>query len=116
MFNNVFDPGRRDPGRQLACILTEQAVAADLFQAIVERVANAAGEPAATPSMHALLTYTKRPRGAPADFAIEQAIRTDPAVSRRYRNLLAITAQASSPFALAAATDAVPSRSIGNWR
>jgi hypothetical protein len=122
MFSNVSDPSRLhpsrlDPSRLPVRFLAEQAVAADLFRAIVDAAANAATEPAAMPpSMHALLTYTKRPRGAPADFAIEQAIRTDPAVSRRYRNLLAVTAQASSPVALAAATGAVPGRLVGKWQ
>jgi hypothetical protein len=121
MFSNVsgpshLDPSRLDPSRLSVSFLAEQAVAADLFQAIFDGAANAAAEPAATPSMHALLTYTRRPRGTPADFAIEQAIRTDPAVSRRYRSLLAVTAQASSPAALAAATGAVPSRVVGKWQ
>jgi hypothetical protein len=118
MFNNVSDPRHMDPSHPLVGFLAEQAVAADLFRAIVDDAANAARESTrvpATPSMQALLTYTRRPRSAPADFAIEQAIRTDPAVSRRYRNLLALTAQAVSPAALAAATDAVPSRVVGNW-
>jgi hypothetical protein len=116
MFNNVSIPSHLGPNRSLVSFLAEQAIAADLFRAIVDGPANAAQEPAVMPSMHTLLTYTRRPRGAPADFAIEQAIRTDPAVSRRYRNLLALTAQAVSTAALAAATGAVPSRAVGNWR
>jgi hypothetical protein len=112
MFNNGSD--RSDPVERW---LAEEAVAADLFQAIVDGAETPARETTARrPSMSALLAYAKRPHGAPADFLIEQAIRTDPAVSRRYRNLLAVMAQATSPVALAANTDEVPSRTVGKWR
>jgi hypothetical protein len=111
MFNNGSDSS--DP---LGNFLAEEAVAADLFQAIVESAADARETTVRPPSGRALLAYARRPHGAPADFAIEQAIRTSPAVSRRYRNLLAVLAQASSPLALAASTDDVPSRTVGSWR
>jgi hypothetical protein len=104
-----------DPSHPLVRRLAEQAVAADLFRAIVDGVANAAQEPASR-SMRALLAYARRDHQAPADFSIEQAIRNDPVVARRYRNLLAGMARAYSPVALAAATDPVPGRVLGEWR
>jgi hypothetical protein len=114
-----------DPSDSLECWLAEEAVAADLLQAIVDGNTDApretAREPASQtcakrPSTRALFAYARRPHGAPADFAIEQALRTDPVISRRYRNLLAVMAQATSPVALAANTGDVPSRIVGNWR
>ena len=108
-------------GHPLVRRLAEEAAAADLF-----RAATGVGlhlddddpgrRPAAAPSMRALLAYARRDRRAPADLAIEQAIRTDPAVARRYRNLLAGVSDAFSPVALAAASDPVPGRVIGRWR
>jgi hypothetical protein len=106
-----------DPSHPLVRRLAEQAVAADLFRATVDGVANAAQDPAAASlSMRALLAYARRDHRAPANFSIEQAIRNDPAVARRYRNLLAGMARAYSPVALAAATDPIPSRVLGEWR
>jgi hypothetical protein len=102
-----------DPSRPLVRWLAEQAIAADLFHA----TATAAREPAAaSPSARALLAYARRNHRAPAEFAIEQAIRTDPDIARRYRNLLTGMARAHSPVALAAATETVPSRVLGEWR
>jgi hypothetical protein len=104
-----------DPSHPLVRRLAEQAITADLFHAMVD--AGAEREPAAaSPSMRALLAYARRDRGAPADFAIEQALRTNPAVARRYRNLLTGMALAFSEVALAAATEPVPSRVLGEWR
>jgi hypothetical protein len=111
-----------DPSHPLVRRLAEQALATDLFRAIAGGAANAAQEsveeesaPSSLP-MRALLAYVRRDPGAPADFAIERAIRTDPAVARRYRNLLAGMALAFSAVALAAATEPVPSRVLGPWR
>ena len=112
----MFNHGH-DPSHPLVRWLAERAVAADLSGATVDGAAKAAQEStAASLSMRALLAYAHRDHGAPADFSIEQAIRTDPAVARRYRNLLAGMARAHSPVALAAATDAVSSRVLGPWR
>ncbi len=106
--------GRSNP---LVCRLAEDALAADLFHATVEGAGSAERDPAAASlSVRALLAYARRDHRAPANFAIEQAIRTDPAVARRYRNLLAGMAFAFSPVALAAATEPVPSRVLGQWR
>jgi hypothetical protein len=106
-----------DPSHPLIGRLAEDAIAADLFRATVRGATQTAREPAAASrSMRALLAYVRRDRGAPVDFSIEQAIRTDPVVARRYRNLLAGVAQAFSPAARAAATDPVPSRTLGEWR
>jgi hypothetical protein len=106
-----------DPSHPLVRWLAEQAIAADLFHATATAARQgAAASPAASPSVRALLAYARRDRHAPADFAIEQAIRTDPAIARRYRNLLTGMAHAHSPVALAAATETVPSRVLGDWR
>jgi hypothetical protein len=104
-----------DQSHPLVRRLAEEAVAADLVRATVDGAA-ARESVTASPSMRALLAYARRDHGAPADFAIEQAIRTDPAVARRYGNLLEGLAIAFSPVALAAATDPVPSRVLGPWR
>jgi len=113
-----------DPGHHLVRRLAEEAAAADLFRAAStaslrdrddDRTAAAPSSSMPSPSMRALLAYARRDRRAAADFAIEQAIRSDPVVARRYRNLLAGTASAFSPAALAAATDPVPSRVLGPW-
>jgi hypothetical protein len=104
-----------DRSHPLVSWLAEQAVAADLFRATLDRAA--AREGATAPlSMRTLLAYARRDHRAPPDFVIEQAIRTDPATARRYRNLLAGMAVAFSPVALAAATDPVPGRVLGQWR
>ena len=95
--------------------LAEQAVAADLLRATVDGAAAREGATASL-SMRALLSYARRDHRAPAIFAIEQAIRTDPTTAHRYRNLLAGMAIGFSPVALAAATDPVPSRVLGQWR
>jgi hypothetical protein len=114
-----------DPSHPLVRRLAEQALAADLFHAIADGAASAAQDsveesaqesPLPSLPMRALLAYVRRDHSAPADFAIERAIRTDPAVARRYRNLLAGMALAFSPVALAAATEPVPSRVLGQWR
>jgi hypothetical protein len=102
-----------DPSHPLVRWLAEQAIAADLFHATATAAREGA---AAAPSARALLAYARRDHRAPADFMIEQAIRTDPAIARRYRNLLAGMAHAHSPVALAAATETVPSRELGEWR
>jgi hypothetical protein len=106
MFNKGLDDSRLPLARRLA----ELAVAAELFETIID----GAG-PAKEPAMELLLAYARRAHDAPTDSAIERAIRTDPAVSRRYRDLLAILAQAVSPVAYAAASEEVPSRTIGKW-
>lgn len=99
-----------DHGHPLVRRLAEEAVAAELLRAGI-------GDGAApAPSMRALLAYARRDLRAPADFAIEQAIRGDAAVARRYRNLLAGVSNAFSPVARAAASDPVPGRVIGRWR
>ena len=113
-----------DRGHPLVRRLAEEAAAADLFRAAcVDAIGDDDGDDerrraaaAPAPSMRALLAYARRDRRVPADFSIEQAIRTDPAVTRRYRNLLAGVANAFSPVALAAASDPVPGRVIGHWR
>lgn len=121
----MSDPGF-DHGHPLVRRLAEEAAAADLFRAAVGVDAVLDGDgaaaavrrraAAAVPSMRALVAYARRDRGAPADFAIEQAVRTDAAVARRYRNLIAGIASAFSPAALAAASEPVPGRVIGRWR
>ncbi len=104
-----------DPRHPLVRWLAEEAVAADLLRATAGGAVHAARKPG-SPSMRALLAYARRDHRAPADFAIEKAIRTDPTVARRYRNLLAAMARAHSQVALAAATETVPSRTVGEWR
>jgi hypothetical protein len=104
-----------DRSHPLARWLAEQAVAADLLRPTADGAAAREGTTASL-SMRALLAYARRDHRAPAIFAIEQAIRTDPATAHRYRNLLAGMAIAFSPVALAAATDPVPSRVLGQWR
>jgi hypothetical protein len=111
-----------DPGHHLVRRLAEEATAADLFRAAsTASRRDSDGEWAGvapslpSPSMRALLAYARRDRRAAADFAIAQAIRRDPVVARRYRNLLAGIAHAFSPAALAAASDPVPDRVLGPW-
>jgi hypothetical protein len=112
MENEMVRNGSDESHPPLVRRLAEQAVAAELFEAIVD----GAGQASTEPAMDVLLAYARRPHDAPADLAIENAIRTNPTVSRRYRNLLAIMAQAVSRVAYAAAADKVPPRTIGAWR
>lgn len=105
-----------DPSDPLVRWLAEEAVVADLFQTAVDGIGTEKQKPGAEAvSVRALLAYVWRAPDAPLDFAIEQAIRTDPATARRYRNLLSGMAQAFSERAIAANTDDVPSRVIGKW-
>jgi hypothetical protein len=105
------DPVSSDP---LVRWLAEEAVVADLFRSAVNSIGKQKQRPA-DPSMRALLAYVRRDHDTPADITIEHAIRTDPTTARRYINLLAGIAQASSPFAIAAASKVVPERTVGKW-
>lgn len=110
-----------DHGHPLVRRLAEEAVALELLRAgsglgAAHDDDDSGPTATAAPSMRALLAYARRDLRAPADFAIEQAIRGDAAVARRYRNLVAGVSTAFSPVALAAATDPVPGRVIGGWR
>jgi hypothetical protein len=106
-------PESSDP---LVLWLAEEAVVADLYQAAIDGIGKEKQKSAAeSVSMRELLDYVWRAPETPLNFAIEQAIRTDPATARRYRNLLKGMAQAFSSVASAAATEEVPSRIIGKW-
>src|SRR5262245_45446841 len=101
------------PARRLA----EESIATDLFWETVRPQLDPEAAPvAAAPSMRALLTYARRSGGAPANLTIERAIRSNPAVALRYRNLLNGLARAASPVALAASSAAVSMRKLGAWQ
>ena len=87
--------------------LVQEAVVADLFKSAVDGIGRATRRPAESVSMRTLLACVWRDHDAPADIAIEHAVRTDPVTARRYINLLAGIAQASMPV--------VPERTIGKW-
>lgn len=62
-----------------------------------------------------LIAYANRERGTPVDFRIEKAIRSDPAVGRRYRRILMGAAVGYSEMAMAAGTGAYPERKVGGF-
>jgi hypothetical protein len=100
MSNNGPDESRPPLARWLA----EQTVAAELFEAIVSGAARAATESAdALPTLAALRAYARRSDHTLVDPAIERAVQTNTAISRRYCNQLISRAQAFSPVAIAAA-------------
>jgi hypothetical protein len=106
-----------DPSDPLVRWLAEEAVVADLFQTAVDSIGKDTPRPAAEAvPMRALLAYVWRDPDVPSDLAIERAIRDDATTARRYRNLLRGMAQAYSERAIAAATDDIPSRTIGKWK
>jgi hypothetical protein len=97
--------------------LAEESVATELFWETVKPQLDPEAAPVASaPSMRALLAYARRSGGAPANLTIERAIRNNPAVALRYRNLLKGLARAASPVALAAAAGGVTMRNLGAWR
>lgn len=67
------------------------------------------------PSAADLWRHVRRSPGVPASLATARAIRADPAVARRYRTLLAGSALAHAPSALAASSGTVVSRRVGPY-
>jgi hypothetical protein len=100
--------------------LDEETVAAIVAEAVYRqlraRLAALSVEEAAPVSTARLYAYARRNLGSPADLALEQALRREPAVARRYRHLLSGVAIAASPTAIAAASGRYPERQIGSWR
>jgi len=64
-------------------------------------------------SASALWAHVRRAPQAPVSFEIERALRTNPAVLRKYRTMLACIAVISAPEAIAAASGGVSQRRIG---
>lgn len=62
-----------------------------------------------------LIAYATRGQGAPVDFRIERAIRSDAEVGRTYRRILVGAAVGYSEMAMAAGTGNYPSRRIGSF-
>lgn len=71
--------------------------------------------PAAIPGAAELWRHVRRRPGEPVSFAVERAIRADPAVARRYRTMLGAGALAYAPMALAASDGAVAIRRVGPY-
>lgn len=65
------------------------------------------------PSHAALWAHANRESGAPVDFAVVRAIRSDPEAARRYRTLLGAQALAHAPLAAAASDGALARRRVG---
>lgn len=63
----------------------------------------------------ALWAHARREPGAPVDFAVERALRTDPEAGRLYRRLLSIDAVAYSETAAAAYDNSATHRRIGDF-
>jgi hypothetical protein len=67
----------------------------------------------ARPSHAALWAHATRAPGAPVDFAVARALRSDPDTARRYRRMLGAQAVAHAPLAAAASDGALARRRVG---
>jgi hypothetical protein len=67
-------------------------------------------------SMHDLWAHVRRKPGEVISFATERAIRSDAELAKRYRTMLASTALAHAPFAMAASDGAIRERRVGPYR
>lgn len=85
-----------------------------LAEAHAARTALAA-EPPAAPAVpvRALWAHARRAAGAPVDFAVARALRSDPETAARYRTLLSGVSVAHAPFAIAASDGAIRERRVG---
>lgn len=95
-----------DPVADPVRLLAEAQAARDLLR---DRPA------AASPGAAALWRHVRRRPGEPVAFAVERAIRADPAVARRYRTMLGAGALAHAPTALAASDGALDRRRVGPY-
>lgn len=91
-------------------LLTQEQTARDLTAAIF------LAEPAAqTVSGADLVAYATRSRGAPVDFRMEKAVRSDARTALRYRRIMQSKALGYSHMAMAAGSGAIPERKIGGF-
>jgi hypothetical protein len=67
-------------------------------------------------SIHALWAHVRRKPGGAISFVTERAIRGDAEIAKRYRAMLASTALAFAPFAMAASDGAIRERRVGPYR
>ncbi len=96
----------------------EERFADALARQTARRIAEAMeATEAAAGALHPLALYrhANRAPDAPVDFAVERALRTDPALMRRYRAILSSAALAVSPMARAASTEGETRRKIGDY-
>lgn len=63
--------------------------------------------------VHELWAHVRREPGSTISLAVERAIRTDAATSRRYRTMLETIAAAHAPFAVAASDGQIVTRRVG---
>lgn len=93
---------------------TVMDVAAEMiFRSLRTEMPRSAGTPGV--SFARLLAYAERDANAPADFALEQALRRDASVALRFRRILEGRAIAMSHMAMAAASGLYPERRVGGY-